>query len=820
MVPLSLFRQKRMAILTIHLLLLQILCPVWLWSNSSEDPGLGKTPIKQLTDRFLRNWKQSSDKLSPEEMEKIIESSDSETFKGDPKLRAEQSSIVRPIKQIALEVLDGEVGIVKSFLAFQATEFLGNSLTQTSASLNLIKARKILDLMNPRELRSFNRALKRLHLPEGIRSIASKMSPGLKSLLKSETKFAAMGLIGALISMGIYDGLDLSTVKDRVLALDPMTTKSTVREGLLPGLLSASASRHFDAFFANRFDLFYDKMISSTSFGEKILKRIELRADSIGAKIFRAGREAGIKPSGESLSKKLGLVGVGEGTKFALKDFLRTVSTGVAFGLVANIVIDTVSEGVMGYNNTALIGANRNKKTVRPEFNTYLFQKTGNSLKDALNERRFVLKDLFDYYGRHPVTEFVSTVTGFTGAYVGSVVAGAILVGGGLPTMIGGVMVASLFGGIGSYLGYWATNKFERSEGMRGLRRGLAQNRLRKVIREMSIVSRQSWNEDRISQVAKDRAKDMDKLESRGQAYSRIFLVADLQTVQLYKKNDFIFMQNTKEMGESFDMQAHIRYDLIDLDGDQGNWDMMENKIFNVGNIQRNNGARVIFLSDDDNVTLEEGSLISEAQTNFRVLSNGLVMTKSDYNKEDWVIKGQNVNTDIFLRHRKLRFTWDDSKSVYSEVLRGERSIDASPLEGLLASFPSMEETSGMKRLLSRLKEMMHESSAKALENLEALDPEDEHAYFEQLGSLGASDAFMENIKGMQFDEWKNLFLGKIQRGSKQRHIHLLNLVQNQSLKDLKNSLREEVDRPQSATIWDNFHNILNPMTLPIEFLK
>ena len=152
MVPLSLFRQKRMAILTIHLLLLQILCPVWLWSNSSEDPGLGKTPIKQLTDRFLRNWKQSSDKLSPEEMEKIIESSDSETFKGDPKLRAEQSSIVRPIKQIALEVLDGEVGIVKSFLAFQATEFLGNSLTQTSASLNLIKARKILDLMNPREI--------------------------------------------------------------------------------------------------------------------------------------------------------------------------------------------------------------------------------------------------------------------------------------------------------------------------------------------------------------------------------------------------------------------------------------------------------------------------------------------------------------------------------------------------------------------------------------------------------------------------------------------------------------------------------------------
>ena len=811
---------SKASILTVVFLLAHLVDPGWLQAGTEKSLPSPQSFATLFKERFFRNWARSDDKPTPEEMEKIIESSDTVTFGGDPRLRAEQASIIRPVKQIALEVLDGEVGIIQSFLSYQAAKFLGDTLTSSSAGGILAKARRVVGMMSPGELKSFNGALDRLDVSKSISSMASQISPGLKNLLRSETKFAAMGVIGALISMGIYDGLDLSTVKDRVLALDPMTTNATVKQGLLPGLLAASASRHFDTFFAKRFDLFYDKMITSSSFGKTVLKKIELKADSIGSKIFRAGRVTGIPPKGDSLAKKLGLVGVGEGTRFALKDFLRTVSTGVAFGLVANIVIDTVSEGVMGYNNAALIGANRNKKSVRPEFNTYLFQKTGNSLKDAINERKFVLKDLFDHYGRHPITEFVSTVSGFTGAYLGSVVAGAVLIGGGLPTMVGGVMVASLFGGIGSYLGYWATNKFERSDSVRGFRRTYVENRLRKVIKKMSITSRENWEDVKISQLAKDRALDMDKLEARGQAYSRIFLVEALGAIDLYSKGDFINMRNSSERGESFDTQAHIRYDFIDINGNQGNWDMVQNEVFDVGNVQKNNGARVIFITDDDNVKIEDGLLKSEQNTDFRVLSNGLVMAKSDYAKKDWVIKGQNVNTDIFLRNSKLRFTWDEKLNSYAQVITSDRSQDSDPLKALLSSFPSTEETSGMEKLLKRIQFMMEISSKQAVEKLENLDPQDEDEYLLELQKIGASDLVINKFNNMEFEEWKNLLSGKIRRGLEQRYNSLVGSLSGESLKDLQSSLSAEIMSPESVTIWDEFRNILDPRILPLEFIR
>ena len=43
-----------------------------------------------------------------------------------------------------------------------------------------------------------------------------------------------------------------------------------------------------------------------------------------------------------------------------------------------------------------------------------------------------------------------------------------------------------------------------------------------------------------------------------------------------------------------------------------------------------------------------DGTLDSVKDSEFRVLSNGLIMTLSDFDRKRWVIRGQNVNTDVF----------------------------------------------------------------------------------------------------------------------------------------------------------------------------
>ncbi|MBT3783520.1 hypothetical protein HOF92_01015 [bacterium] len=815
--------RKQTSCFTIFVFLLQLLAPVWIYSQEQSEPSKSQQVLSYVSEfpaKIFRNFKGYEKNLTPEKLEEIISNSDSETYKGDPTLRAEQSSILRPIKQVALRVLDGEVGIVKTFLSFEATGFLKRTLTHSKARMTLARTRQGINLMNPRQLAGIDRALNSLEIPRAMRKFMRKMGPGIAGFVKSESKFAMMGVIGALLSMGIYDGLDLSTTKDKVLALDPLTMNTTVSHGFLPGLLSSMATRQMFEFFNQRFDVFYDKMLSSTSFGSKILKSLESKAEIIGNKIFKASRIGFTKPEGESLAKQLGLVGIGEGSKFALKDLLRTISVGLAFGLVANLVVDSVAVGARGYADSAVVGGNRNKRTIRPEYNAYLFQRTGDRLKDSLNERKFALKDLYEGYQKNPITRVVSTVSGFTGAYFGSVLAGAVLVSGGLPTMIGGVMIASLFGGVGSFVGKWATTKFERSPGMKNFRRELVEKRLVKVLRKMDVSSREGWSPSEISKVAQERSWDMHKRESLGQTYSRMYLVEDFSHVNLYESGAYVYMSIAKEFGEKFDMQAHIRYDLVDLQGNRGIWDILTNKIYSIGNIQGNNGLRVIFVTDDQTLGIKGNTIESKEGTDFRVLSNGLVMTKSDHDQEKWVIKGQNINTDLFLRERKERFSWDGQVKAYQRVGGVPLAPREDPLKALLDTFPSAQEAEGEERVFQKVWEMIRRSGKQAREQIEELPTHGEEAYFQSLEEYGASRALIKKLEDLGSPEWKTMLIGKIFRGTSHRQISFLRALQGKDLQDIKNSLESELETPHTRTMWDKLRILINPSSLSAQFLR
>ena len=191
--------------------------------------------FSQIGDSVFRNLKANKNQnLTPDDLQEIIDSSTTETFVGNPTLRVENSSILRPIKQIGLRVLDGEIGIVQTFLSYEAVKFLKESLTGKRVNNAMGTARKIVRSMTPQELKGVNGAISKMTIGSQIKKALRSAPSGVRSFMKSEANFALMAVIGALINMGIYDGLDVSTMKDNILALDPLQYNYTATHGVLP----------------------------------------------------------------------------------------------------------------------------------------------------------------------------------------------------------------------------------------------------------------------------------------------------------------------------------------------------------------------------------------------------------------------------------------------------------------------------------------------------------------------------------------------------------------------------------------------------------
>ena len=481
-----------------------------------------------------RNLESKAKYHSPQELEAIISASKTKTFKGNPTLRDSNSSILRPLKQISLKVFDDEVGIIRTFLAFQTASFLKGSLKNPASKMALGQARQVISLMKPTEIKHANAHLQKINLPRNLAGLL-KGSPGMKSWMKTEVNFALMGVISSMIAMGIYDGLDLQTTKDSVMALDPLQLNRTFLQYAVPGMISRSAYRNAAGFFNNRFEIFYDKMLTTKGFGAAVLKRWDQSMAKLGNSLSAASRKGIDGSAGPSLTKRLGLVGIGQGTALTLKGLLRSVSTGIAFGTVGSIVVDSIFIGASGYADTAVIGGNRNFHSNLPEYNTFLYQRTGNQFQDWINARRFALYDYWDDKGKYPLTHFFGKASGFVDAYAGSVAAGALLVGGGLPGAVGGVMVSALFGGLGQFMGRWVTRKFERSVMMREMRTGLVEKRLFKALQKMDITSRLSWDESKLREIFRLRALDMLKRVRSGHTFNRMYLVETFSKVNLYR---------------------------------------------------------------------------------------------------------------------------------------------------------------------------------------------------------------------------------------------------------------------------------------------
>ena len=107
---------------------------------------------------------------------------------------------------------------------------------------------------------------------------------------------------------------------------------------------------------------------------------MDTSADVIGRKIFKATRLGIETERGESLAKRLGLVGR-RGYSIYFKGVLAVMSTVLLLDLGAKLAVDSIVVGARGYVDTAVIGGNRNKKVLLPEYNSFAYQRSQSKIK-------------------------------------------------------------------------------------------------------------------------------------------------------------------------------------------------------------------------------------------------------------------------------------------------------------------------------------------------------------------------------------------------------------------------------------------------------
>ncbi|MCJ8346172.1 hypothetical protein MJH12_11575, partial [bacterium] len=168
---------------------------------------------------------------------------------------------------------------------------------------------------------------------------------------------------------------------------------------------------------------------------------------------------------------------------------------------------------------------------------------------------------------------------------------------------------------------------------------------------------------------AEKRAQDMIKRkEVAKQSLRRIYFVDRLESIQFYQdsKSFWWFKNETKLKGDTFNDEAHARYDIMDIYGKRAIYDVVsKNRLVMVGKVAKSSGLDVQIISSDSTFNFQGNELRSLKGSNFRILSNGTVMTKRDDDKDKWMIRALVGNTDLAFRDKKGSFHYNPDRKAY-----------------------------------------------------------------------------------------------------------------------------------------------------------
>ena len=617
-------------------------------ARNSENTGFVSSIANWISDigeRARRQFKSKEGFDSDDEAQKIIDDSPNASYTGNLSKRTADSGIMYPLKQVGLSVFDKEIGLISRFLSQSIVNTIAKQGKGAVSSQTWQKAGRVIAGMTPKQLSALNQNLSNSSIGQSVAKFARTNQLG--ATMKADASMAAIGLVAALLERGIYDGLDLNSLRDNVVNLSAICQLHKPQQKLISLPVMMVVSKHaFDA-LSKVFDRLYFQALKSPT-----ISRMDKAVALLGNKLFKPNRLGSVAiKGGADSAKKLGLFDIAGATKLSLQGLTKSMFLGATCGLVLNCVFDIGHHFFMGIPKGVIIGGNRNQTMATPELYDLYYQKTGNKTKDFWENRKTAVSNVIDGYRRWKTARLMGAMGGFVGGYLGSVLAGALICATGPVGLIASIGISAVVAGVGAFFGDWLGAKIDNGEWMYARKRAAMERSIRGEIRGMATPGK-----DINSDIARLVALDIEKLERVGNVRNRIKLVNNLENIKVSNDGDYWNLSIDDKDGTGFNAHASTRYDFVDITGNRGVWDPDTNQIINVGKVRDNNGRHMVFVNSDDMSFLKGGGVTGK---NLRVLSNGIVIKKRG---DKWYVVGNGPEYDIFIRDTGERFTWNGEK--------------------------------------------------------------------------------------------------------------------------------------------------------------
>ena len=678
--------------------------------------------VKDIPARTVRRWKGEAEGFrTAEEANEFIESAKVPAYTANAAQREADSTWVRPVKVTAQAEVNKVQAVIERVVAFGGITALAKAAGGDAASKKVVQqATQVVSKMTAAQKAQLAKGLGGTSgLGPMIRKLVSgKPTSLLGKIVKDDfgNNILIAVVASGIVSAFLNDGLDLDTLKDKLVALNAIQSSRSRREEFLLQPLEAVAYLHMDKTASKAFQGIWSKATSGSGRLAQMLTGADDALTKLGSRFVKAP-PAHLAEKAASFGRQassLGLPGVSGATSLSMAGMAEATFKAGTVGLIGMPLIMTGWRAIGGLKEGHYIGGSRDRIFARYDLYDTYFQRTGNRFKDAMEERRVALLNLFEGYKKFPWTNALDYFFRFVGGYTGAVIASSIVAPVGIGSFAVSLIVSAIFAEGGVALGKWlgakldTSGKFyrrirqantekifqqqledgtapaEREAAMRALAEldryraalGVRSGKdLAKVMQagggnaeELQRLARSYQDAKRVyvAQVAAkadEAASGIEKLIRLSQANARVKYVRSFDEVKLVKKDSYVEMQIGDET-----LYANPRYDIVTAEGRRGVWDYKTNRVIDVGSVHQNNGNRITFL-DDSGVAVKDGTLeakdksqLEKAAGNAFISNNGIVMEKGK--KGEWLVRGYGGEYDIVLRGSGRRFKWDGKRYI------------------------------------------------------------------------------------------------------------------------------------------------------------
>ena len=676
--------------------------------------------IRETPGRLVRRWQPERQGFeTAAEAVAHVENSPVPAYTANAAQREAESDWKRPVTVTARGELDTIQTVIERVIGFGGLATLSKALAgNPEATRAVAQAGQVVARLTPSQRQALTRTLNQGALKGQVASfLGGAPTSGLGKVVKDSFGNNMVLAVAAsgLVSYFLNDGLDLDTLKDHLVALNAIEERRSWREDLIGVPAETVALYHMVNASGSLYEKIWNKVATGSGGLASWVQRTEQSLAAFGGSIVKkppAHLAAKAAELGKS-AQALGLPGVSAATALTFKGLLEAGFSGLTIGVIGIPLINGAWKVALGMPEGMYVGGGRDRFFARYDLPYNYYQRTGDSLRDGIEERYWATKSFIEEHEKFPGAHFLNYFFRVFGGYVGAVVASSMVIPVGIPSFAAALVVSAVFSEGGRAFGQWLGSKIDTSpRAYRRLRRknaqrvyqlalaqgvevparaqalqalaALDQARARAGVRTpgdlrtlrdtggsalaeleglaAAYQAARAAYLDQLSELAVARGHDYERLMKVAQVNRNIRFVRRLEDLQLEREGDYLWIVAP----DGWRQKASPRFDFVDARGHRGVFDPRSQRVLDVGAIEANNGRRIVFL-DEAGVRVEGGRLVAprkpeSADGNVVVTSNGVVLertTNAKTGKTEWLVRGYGGEYDLVLRESGRRFQWD-----------------------------------------------------------------------------------------------------------------------------------------------------------------